>query len=137
MLRDITQTLRDAGLRVTQPRCALLVFLSQQTHPVGLRRIAAHMPDINLTTVYRMIDVFLEAGVVRGYDVGHGHTDYELADLPHHHHAICTACGLIEEIVACSLESELHKETLRASRQFSDISAHQSTFYGLCRTCAK
>lgn len=135
MSPDFSDVLHDAGLRITKPRLAVLAFLSTQKRPVSLQRIASHLKGTNLTTVYRMIETFLEKGILRGCDVGHGHMDYELADLPHHHHVICTSCGLIEEVEECSGDERLHKETLRASKKFSAITDHQSTFYGSCKAC--
>ncbi len=137
MSRDFSSLLRDAELRVTKPRLALLAFLAVQERPVGLQTIAKHLRGTNLTTVYRMIETFLEVGILRGCDVGHGHMDYELADLPHHHHVICSSCGLIEEVHDCSDDSALHSRTLRAAKKFARIHDHQSTFYGLCVSCAK
>jgi len=135
MSRDFSVLLRDAGLRVTKPRLALLAFLSTQQRPVGLQTIAKHLRGTNLTTVYRMIEAFLACDILRGCDVGHGHMDYELADLPHHHHVICKSCGLIEEVHDCSDDRALHAHTLRAAKKFSRIDDHQSTFYGICVTC--
>lgn len=135
MSRDFSHILRSAKLRVTKPRLAILAFLAIQKRPVSLQRIAAHVQGTNLTTVYRIIEAFLAKAILRGCDVGHGHMDYELADLPHHHHLICTSCGLIEEVEECSGDDKLHKETLLASKKFSTIVDHQSTFYGLCNKC--
>lgn len=137
MSRDFSLLLRESGLRITKPRLAILAFLSVQKRPVSLQRIAAHIQGANLTTVYRAIEAFLDAGVLRACDVGHGHLDYELADLPHHHHVICTSCGLIEEVEACASDDRLHAEALRASGRFKQITTHQATFYGLCKVCAK
>ena len=135
MPSDFSHILQGAGLRITKPRLAVLAFLSLQKRPVSLQRIAAHVKGTNLTTVYRMIETFLEKGILRGCDVGHGHMDYELADLPHHHHVICTSCGLIEEVEECLGDEKLHKETLHASKKFSSIVDHQSTFYGQGKEC--
>jgi len=136
MSRDFSDVLHGANLRITKPRLAVLAFLATQKRPVSLQRIAVHVKGTNLTTIYRMIETFLEKEILRGCDVGHGHMDYELADLPHHHHVICTICGLIEEVEECSGDERLHKETLRASKKFSAITDHQSTFYGQCKNCA-
>lgn len=137
MERDFSFVLQDARLRVTKPRLALLAFLATQQRPVGLQTIAKHLRGTNLTTVYRTLETFVDAGILRACDVGHGHMDYELADLPHHHHVLCTSCGFIEEVEECRNDEVLHRQTLRASKQFSTIDTHQSTFYGLCKTCAK
>ena len=137
MSRDFSSLLRGSGLRITKPRLAVLAFLSVQKRPVSLQRIAAHVQEANLTTVYRVLEAFLDAGILRACDVGHGHLDYELADLPHHHHIICTSCGFIEEVEECASDERLHKEALRASHRFREITTHQATFYGMCKTCAK
>jgi len=137
MERDFSSLLRDAGLRVTRPRLALLSFLASAGRPVSVQRIADHVKSADRATIYRMLEALLEAGLLRACDVGHGHLDYELAHLPHHHHALCTECGKIEEIAECVSEKRLHTEALQASRLFSHIDAHQVTFYGVCIVCAK
>lgn len=136
MDQDFSSLLRQAGLRVTKPRLALLAFLARQKRPVSLQRIAAHTQGANLATVYRAVEALLETGILRACEVGHGHLDYELAHLPHHHHVVCTTCGKIEEIAECASEKTLHREALRAAKQFACIEAHQVTFYGVCKTCA-
>jgi Fe2+ or Zn2+ uptake regulation protein len=136
MDQDFSVLIRNAGLRATQPRLALLAYLSTQKHPVSLSRIARHLKNANLATVYRMIEAFIDTGLLRACDVGHGHLDYELAHLPHHHHVICTSCGFIEEVQECSGDRTLHAQTLKASKKFARIDVHQTTFYGLCTACA-
>lgn len=137
MEQDFSSLLRDAGLRVTRPRLELLAFLDSQKRPVGIQRIVAHVQGANRATVYRMLEVLLNVGLVRACEVGHGHLDYELASLPHHHHAVCVQCGKIEEIAECASERMLHGEALRASEVFARIQAHQLTFQGICRACVK
>ena len=77
----------------------------------------------------------MAAGIVRRYNLGHGHIDYELADRPHHHHAVCTDCGLVEDLVDCDETCDFEKAMTRKSKQFKDLRQAPMTFFGVCRSC--
>ncbi len=131
----IKDQLREAGFRATSARIAVLSFLESQHRPVGIEIIAKHFSDTNLTTLYRMMNDFEEAGIVASHELGHGHQDYELANRPHHHHIVCESCGDIEDVYACKNDCDFEKSILGSSSKFKTINRQTTTFFGTCTTC--
>lgn len=127
-------TLRNAGLRATPARVAVLEFLNHQDVPVGIQKIKSAVPRKDIVTVYRIMDHFQKNGLVRAHDIGHGHMDYELADRPHHHHVVCESCGTIEDI-NCEDNDDLNQTALSRSKNFNAVREHQTTFAGICNAC--
>ncbi len=136
-LPDLPQLLNEAGLRRTPARLAVLSYLAAQPRPVGVERILAHVPGVNTATVYRMMADFSARGLVAAHDVGHGHTDYEFAKRPHHHHLVCDGCGLIEDAYPCAASCAFERAALKASKTFARITRQSVVFYGTCRACER
>lgn len=110
-------------------------FLLLQTSPVGVETIAQAVPSANVVTLYRMMNDFVEKGIVKQYELGHGHTDYELANRPHHHHAVCQSCGMIEDIFSCADTCGFEQAILKSSKKFDAIVRQSTTFFGTCTRC--
>ena len=84
-----------------------------------------------LSTVYRNLERFTEAGLLEKILFHDGVTRYSAAER-HGHYLICTACDQKLRIADCPLhhiESDLARET-----GFT-ISGHDLTIYGLCPNC--
>ncbi len=129
------QLLRDAGLKVTPARLLLLSVLSKNERPLTVTEIAVKLPDINQITIYRALVAMVKSELVRKVDVQHAYTHYELiATKKHHHHAICSLCGRIEDVDACLPES-LEKEVLKHLKEFSSLTGHSLEFIGRCKKC--
>ena len=130
-----TQLLRGAGLKVTPARLELLRVLSKNERPLTVTDIASKLSNINQITIYRALVAMGEAQIVRKVDVQHAYTHYELvATKKHHHHAICSSCGRIEDVEAC-LPASLEKEVLRHLKEFSSLTGHSLEFIGRCKKC--
>lgn len=132
---DFKQVLKNHGFRVTGNRVGVLEFLATQKHPIGVEVIAKKFPKLNQTTIYRMLNDFVEKGIVAGHELGHGHLDYELATDGHHHHAVCKDCGLVEEIHACEESCDLSEKIKAVSKSFAEIESQTTTFFGTCKSC--
>jgi Fur family ferric uptake transcriptional regulator len=75
-------SLRGAGLRITQPRIAILGVLIGRTQPVSIEQIHAELRDhsCDLVTVYRCLAAFEEIGLVRRSFLHNGTSLYQLSD---------------------------------------------------------
>ena len=84
---------------------------------------------INLSSVYRTVNLLRDLSVVRRIQLGDGAQRYELAEdyRAHHHHFVCEACGRIEDVRRCPLEGADLGITVRS---------HHLELFGLCRHCA-
>lgn len=86
-------------------------------------------------TLYRSLADLSDAGIVHRINFHSGTAYFEYApDRPHHHHIVCSECGVIEEIEECSVGT-LQKKLMRESTQFIKINAHILEFFGECKKC--
>lgn len=96
-----TSKLKAAGLRITQPRIAILAALSQRNHPTSIEQLHADVGPQNcdLVTVYRCMAAFEEIGLVRRAFFHNGTALYEL-DLgqPARYHVVCKSTNRVEEL---------------------------------------
>jgi len=139
-IRDTTteEVLATHGFRRTSGRVAVLELLATQRAPVTAEFLERELGAlIDRGTLYRALEAFIEEGLVVEYDFGHRHAHYELAHgKPHHHHAVCEACGKIEDIPAHD-PPHLTRHALKEARGFTHIDRHSTEFYGRCRSCVQ
>ena len=127
-------TLHERGLRMTPQRQLVLEAVRELGHAtpeqvcVQVQRVA---PAVNITTVYRNLDLLERLGMVRHTHLGHGAPSYS-AHEHEHVHLVCHDCGTVVEApralmagLATQLDDELGFEL--------DI-AHVA-LSGLCRDC--
>ena len=129
--------LKQHHLKVTPTRLVLLGCLERNPEPRGVPELFADVKErgINYVSVYRTMNTFEKAGLVRRVNLRHGHTDYELVtEKDHHHHFVCSSCGMIEEFTGCDLDS-LVKQALKSSKQFTTVDDHAIEFFGTCKKC--
>ncbi|MEU1619500.1 transcriptional repressor [Streptomyces sp. NPDC005722] len=92
--------LREYGLRCTQPRLNLLALLRAHDGHLTANQIGVHLAErgtpVNITTVYRTLEVLTERGMV-SMTHGPSTTVYCLTRRPHHH-AVCSGCGLVDRM---------------------------------------
>jgi len=93
--------LRDAGLRATSPRIAILCLLERdRTHPDAEQiraRLRKSMPSLSLSTVYGTLEAFLAHGLLRKIQSVRGplRVDGTASD---HDHAVCKECGSVFDV---------------------------------------
>jgi Fe2+ or Zn2+ uptake regulation protein len=90
--------------------------------------------SLDEATVYRALEALASSGIIRRVDLGHSHAHYEF-EKSHHHHIVCTDCGVVEDIEVISVEKELEKMT-GSSKQFKSIYSHNLEFFGSCKSCS-
>jgi Fur family ferric uptake transcriptional regulator len=99
-LLELRTMLREAGLRSTEPRVAVLRWLSRSSSPVShpeLFESLAH-EGFDRVTLYRNLVDLADAGLVRRTDHGDHVWRYELKTSEDGHekthaHFVCTDCG--------------------------------------------
>jgi Fur family ferric uptake transcriptional regulator len=134
--RTLQQSLRSAGLRVTQPRVA--VYDAVQAQPHGdtdsiIRAARRDLPDVSHQTVYDVLRVLTGAGLVRRIQPAGLVARYEARVGDNHHHVVCRACGTIADVDCAVGEAPcLTSDTDHGFR----IDEAEVVFWGLCPTCS-
>jgi Fe2+ or Zn2+ uptake regulation protein len=98
---DLSNVLRDAGMRVTGPRRAVWKVLASAAQHLTAEEIAeearAEEPAINLSSVYRSLSVFSDLGIARESNLDRGSAaHWEVAHPDDQFHLRCTSCGAIQ-----------------------------------------
>ena len=97
----IVSSLRNAGVRVTKQRVALLYVLDDaKDHPDAIelhKRASEVEPTISLATAYRTLSVLIAAKVVHRHSFEGGGTRFEKAKRLHHDHIVDLSTGEVIE----------------------------------------
>lgn len=131
---DPTTQLRSRKLRATPHRIALWEALSKKHAPATAEDMHREV-DADLVTIYRNLQSLVAAGLVREVRFKDTTVRYEIVHGGHHHHIVCTGCGVVDELPECTITS-LEKPVLQASEKFVSIDEHSLEFFGTCRACA-
>ena len=78
-------------MKLTAKRKQILELLQKTTEPMSATAIHECLSDIDLVTVYRNLDLFVQQGVVKRLQFD-DEALYEFQAQPHHH-AICDTCN--------------------------------------------
>ena len=129
------ELLEKAELSNTKSRKQIFLLLAQTKKPYTLPELAQTLRStMNRTTVYRTIDTFAEADIVKRIYSGWKQT-VELSDQfhHHHHHMTCVICGKVipfEESYILAAELEKLEEAYRFT-----IDEHTIELRGRCTAC--
>ena len=98
---DPVRMLREAGLRVTQPRTAVLAAV--HTHPHAdtesvIRAVRGQLADVSHQTVYDSLHALTSAGLLRRIQPSGSVARYEARVGDNHHHVVCRSCGAIADV---------------------------------------
>lgn len=128
-------TLHERGLRMTPQRQLVLDAVRDLGHATPEQictRVQRVAPAVNITTVYRTLDLLERIGVVRHTHLGHGAPNY--SEREHQHvHLVCHECGTIVETGPELLERLA--ERLRGTSGF-ELDVTHVALSGRCAECA-
>jgi Fe2+ or Zn2+ uptake regulation protein len=128
--------LRTGGYKATPGRIALLHTLFSSKKPLSIKEIVRELASskVDQATVYRILSILEDLGVVRQVNLRHGHADYEFVDANDHHHLVCVKCKRVEDIPGCDPE-QVGRQVLAQAKSFSRITQHSFEFFGVCKSC--
>jgi len=136
MTSDRRQLLRDAGLRVTRPRAAVLAAVHEHPHADTESIIGAvrrELPEVSHQAVYDSLHRLTAAGLVRRIQPSGSVARYESRTGDNHHHVVCRSCGAIAD-VDCAVG---HAPCLTASDDAGfSIDEAEVVYWGRCPACA-
>jgi Fur family transcriptional regulator, ferric uptake regulator len=127
----LASRLRQHGLRMTPQRERVMAAVTRLVHATP-DQVAEAVPEVDLTTVYRTLEVLEEIGLLAHTHLGHGAPSYRLAD-DDHIHVVCHHCSSVVDAPA-DLADELASRLL-LERGFVLDRSH-FTVFGRCADCA-
>jgi Fur family transcriptional regulator, ferric uptake regulator len=133
------ETLQDAGYRQGGARRAVVELLGEEDCALSALEIEdklqARDHAIGRASVYRTLEQLESLRLVQRLEMGTGTASYERVRPTgeHHHHLICERCGAVVPFEDPQLERAIARVSSSAS---FDVSDHDVTLHGLCRSCA-
>lgn len=128
---DYERLLREAGVRITKQRRAILKIIAEaEDHPDAMEiynRASALDASVSLPTVYRTMKTLEENGAIRRHTFEGGPSRFEHADSEHHDHLIDMDTGAVIEFTSPKIEA-LQAEI--AKELGYDIVHHRLEIYG-------
>ena len=135
---DMREKLRKLGYRMTPQRAVVLSAIENSDDHITAEQIYAQVtgkcPRLNISTVYRTLELLKQVGLLYEINLGEGRVGYHPEDKGHHHHLICRKCGAIID-VSESVMFPIEAILLQAFNFKADLK-HMAIF-GLCENCQK
>lgn len=132
---DLERSLRDADLRVTRPRLAVLSAVHGQPHADTdslIRAVREDLGEVSHQAVYDVLRALTAAGLVRRIEPSGSVARYESRTGDNHHHVVCRVCGVIAD-VDCAVDET---PCLTASNNHGfEIDEAEVVYWGLCPAC--
>lgn len=132
---DLTSRLRAKGYRMTPARQLVLSAvcgLEHATPDAICAEVQRTASSVNLSTVYRTLELLEELGLVTHTHLGHGAPIYHAAAEQQHLHLVCRVCGRVSEAPPALADPLVEK--LRIEQGFEIDVAHFAIF-GRCADC--
>ena len=98
---DHATRLRAAGLRVTEPRLALLHALEETPHATVdelATAVRAERGSVSTQAVYDALEAFVRADIVRRIEPAGSPARFESRVGDNHHHVVCRRCGATADV---------------------------------------
>jgi Fur family transcriptional regulator, ferric uptake regulator len=130
-------TLKDKGLRLTQPRRVILDYIHDKGDHLTAEEIITYVhgkfPRINKSTIYRTLELLEKNECVYKID-SPDRPIYYHAEAGHHHHLVCSKCGQTldcDEDLFAPIKNSLEKK-YGFKLDFKHVIVS-----GLCKKCSK
>ncbi len=139
-LERFEEYLQTKGKRITQPRRRIVEEVFRQHNHFDADQLmisiakAPGIEKVSRPTVYRALEVLVEAGLLRKMELG-GRAVYEHDyGYPQHDHLHCQKCGQLFEF-RCDALTKLREEVAK-DHQFQ-VNGHRLIITGVCADCLK
>lgn len=134
---DWQQRLRESGHRLTPQRELVLAAIEKLGHATPdevYAEVRTRSDAINLSTVYRTLELLDELGLIRHAHLSDRAPTYHSATGHEHAHLVCRNCKKVISVSRTAVEDALG--LLVAEHDFAPDYGHLAVF-GLCGDCAK
>lgn len=133
---EFARILRDADLRVTRPRVAVLTAVHARPHADTdslINEVRVALGEVSHQAVYDILRALTAAGLVRRIEPAGSVARYESRVGDNHHHVVCRSCGALADVecavgfTPCLNASDNHGFT---------IDEAEVIYWGTCPDCS-
>lgn len=138
--QEISSRLARAGQRWTEGRRQVVGAIAHATAPLSVSEVHEMVgPEVPLSSLYRIVGDLVGAGVLSRLEFAEGFARFELDEglAEHHHHLVCTGCGVVADLELPDLERTLGDTADDIHRRAGfQAQTHRVDFFGLCSACS-
>jgi Fur family transcriptional regulator, ferric uptake regulator len=135
-VNDLSEKLRGSGKRMTAQREQILRAVETLGHATPdevLAEVHRHSTSINISTVYRTLEILEELGLVRHAHLSDRAPTYHSVGGHEHFHLVCRNCHRVISVDPDVLTPVI--EALRSEHGFTPDVGHLTVF-GTCEECS-
>lgn len=136
---EVEQYLKKKGIKVTKGRVNILDILCKANDAINVDYIFSECKkrniNIDLSTVYRSLELFQDKGIIRKFDLGQGKFSYTIKKEDHKHVLQCRLCHREVEI-DCPMQEI--REIIKNKTGFVYLEDELDLkLEGICNQCSK
>jgi len=128
--------LRAAGVRHGEARERVIGLLEGQRCALSAAEIEQRLAEVGRPTgrasIYRVLELLTDHGLLERLEVGDGQARYEPAREHHHHHLVCEGCGKLVAFDDPGLEQAIDGLSRRLG---VTVTGHEVLLRGACGRC--
>lgn len=118
---------KNMSIKMTTKRKQILEVLQKHHGTLSAKEIHSVVPEIDLVTIYRALEAFVEAKMIKRMHLNETEAVYEHQKEPHHH-AVCSDC---HKMIHFKAPDEKIKKLLGIEN--FDVDEIEVTVKGLCK----
>ena len=129
------ERLRGVGLRVTQPRLAVLDVVYAAPHLSAdqvAERVRSGIGAVSTQAIYDALNTLTDHHILRRFEPAGSAMKFEIATGDNHHHLVCRVCGTVTDVpctigsTPCAMPEETHGY---------EVEEAEVTYWGICPAC--
>lgn len=133
-LDEAWEILLKNDFKRTKNRETILEFFADNNRYLTAGDLKLYMersnPGISFDTIYRNLTTFTDLGILEETELtGERHFRMHCEPGVHHHHFICTLCGVTRSIPECPMD------VISIDLSTYEIESHKFEIYGKCPSC--
>lgn len=131
------ERLRERGFRITPQRHLVLQAVDELGHatPEDIHvHVQQRTSGVNLSTVYRTLEILEDVGLVTHAHISHGSPTYHSVRDEPHVHLVCRSCDRVDSVPTSEISQLLGY--LNGERGFTPDVGHL-TIHGVCAICGE
>lgn len=130
----LLQQLSESGYKITPQRRLILEVLQESNRHLTANEIAERVktiqPSVSVATIYRNLNLLVEAGLIGRLDLTEGPARFELFK-GHNHYMLCLGCGRTIKL-DCPMEGKIQR--IIEANNF-EVASHHFEITGYCKYC--
>lgn len=143
---SIVSELMQQNVRVTGPRREIIDYISGVPRTFTAEEVCAKLPYIGRATVYRTLKMLQDEDIICKVVLPGDEMEYSVSaaidpvrgpkiDRTHHHHAVCTVCGIVRRFTADAIERAINALSLSVDGVMGEVMDHRIEVYDICPRC--